>query len=140
MGRATKATTKGNAKDIRTQAQKNRELAYDVGDKVGGARKDDFEARFKEKPTLEGLANLEKENSAVAEKLVTKANLLPKVDFQAEHDNGADLQTALMKKLDLKQKLSFQFTELVTCHRILFCSKITLELYHFLESHNISVI
>lgn len=93
-----KPPAKKSAKDIRTGAQKNRELAYDVGDKVGGARKDDYEARFKETPTLEGLANLEKDNGAVAEKLVTKANLLPKFNFEEEHANGTDLPTALLKK------------------------------------------
>jgi hypothetical protein len=90
---------KAKAKDIRSDAQKNRELAYDVGDKVGGARKDEFIASFKEKPTAKNLEELEKMSGAVAEKMVTKANLLPKFDFQGEHDSGVDLPTAILKKL-----------------------------------------
>jgi hypothetical protein len=97
---AKKATPKKVApKDIRSDAQKNRELAYDVGDKVGGARKDEFIASFKEKPTAKNLEELEKMSGAIAEKMVTKANLLPKFDFQQEHDNGSDLPTAILKKL-----------------------------------------
>jgi hypothetical protein len=104
---AKKPASEGRAKgkstakkgDIRSSAQKNRSLAYDVGDKVGGARKDDFEKNFKEKPTLANLDKLEKDNGAVAEKMVTKANLLPKHDFEQEHKNGVDLPTAIMKKL-----------------------------------------
>ncbi len=90
---------KTGVKDIRTEAQKNRELAYDVGAKVGGARKDDWEARFKEDPNASNLEKLEKDNPAVAQKLVTKANLLPAFDFEAEHKNGVELPTAIMKKL-----------------------------------------
>lgn len=99
VGGTKKAPATSGGKDIRTKAQQNRELAYDVGDKVGGARKDDYEKRFKLQPTLEGLKHLEKENGAVAEKLVTKANLLPKFDLEAERANGLDLETALLKKL-----------------------------------------
>lgn len=100
-GGAKSATTakKGAVKDIRSEVQKNRTLAYDVGDKVGGARKDSFEQMFKEKPTMQNLAELEKDSGAVAEKLVTKKNLLPAYSFEEEHANGTDLTTALMKKL-----------------------------------------
>jgi hypothetical protein len=87
------------AKDIRTDAQKNRELAYDVGDKVGGARKDDYEASFKANANAQSLEDLEKMSGAVAEKMVTKANLLPKFDYQQAKDHGDDLPTALLKKL-----------------------------------------
>lgn len=98
-GTQSKPATKKGVKDVRSKAQKNRELAYDVGEKIGGARKDDFEASFKQKPTLATLDKLEKDNGAVAEKLVTKAHLLPKFDFEQEHKNGVDLPTAIMKKL-----------------------------------------
>jgi hypothetical protein len=95
------AAAKGKSKDIRHEAQKNRELAYDVGEKVGGARKDEFIASFKEKPTAKSLDELEKMSGAVAEKMVTKAHLLPKFDAQSEMDNGVDLPTAVLKKLIL---------------------------------------
>lgn len=98
-GTKSKAAAKKGIKDIRTDVQKNRELAYDVGDKIGGARKDEFEARFKETPTIENLAALEDESGAIAEKLVTKKNLLPPFDFEQEHKNGVALETAIMKKL-----------------------------------------
>jgi hypothetical protein len=100
-GGATKPKTAGkkNAKDTRHEAQKNRELAYDVGDKVGGARKDEFIAGFKAKPTATSLDELEKMSGAIAEKMVTKANLLPGFSFEDEHANGTELPTAIMKKL-----------------------------------------
>lgn len=90
--------TKG-VKDVRSEAQKNRELAYDVGEKVGGARKDDFVKNFKEKPTMQNLEAMEGMGGAIAQKNVTKANLLPPMDLQKEKDDGVDLHTALMKKL-----------------------------------------
>lgn len=92
-------TAKGKVKDIRTEAQKNRELAYDVGEKIGGARKDEYEASFKANPNLETLKKLENESPALAQKLVTKKQLLPDFDFVKEYENGVDLQTAIMKKL-----------------------------------------
>lgn len=113
-GGTKKATTKGKtaskpatkevapkkkAKDIRSDAQKNRTLAYDVGDKVGGARKDDFERNFKEKPTMQNLEGLEKEGGAVAEKVVTKKNIMQPFSFEEEHANGTELPTAILKKL-----------------------------------------
>jgi hypothetical protein len=36
-------------------------------------------------------------SGAVAEKMVTKANLLPKFDFQGEQDSGVDLPTAIQR-------------------------------------------
>lgn len=106
VSRAKKTTSEGRnsskkpaVKDIRSDAQKNRSLAYDVGDKVGGARKDEFIASFKEKPTIQSLEDLEKMSGAIAEKMVTKANLLPKFSFEDEHANGSELHTAMLKKL-----------------------------------------
>jgi hypothetical protein len=95
---AKKAPAKGKAKDIRSGAQKNRKLAYDAGAKVGGARKDLYEANFKENPTLKTLKELERDNPAVAQKLTVKKHLLPSVDFEAEHKAGVDIHTAMMKK------------------------------------------
>lgn len=92
------APKKSTTKDIRTETQKNRKLAYDAGDKVGGARKDLYEANFKENPTLKTLKELERDNPAVAQKLTVKKHLLPPVDFEAERKAGVDIETAMMKK------------------------------------------
>lgn len=92
------APKKSSATDIRTETQKNRKLAYDAGDKVGGARKDLFEANFKENPSARTLSALEKDNPAIAQKLAIKKHLLPPVGFEAERAAGVELPVALMKK------------------------------------------
>lgn len=90
---------KAPAKDIRSDAQKNRTLAYDVGDKVGGARKDEYIASFRANPTAMNLAELEKMSGAVAEKMVTKANIMPAFEPEKERDNGVELPATVLKKL-----------------------------------------
>jgi len=93
------SSKKPKVNDIRSDAQKNRELAYDVGEKVGGARKDEFIASFKEKPTYQSLEELEKMSGAIAEKMVTKANLLPTTSFEQDYENGVELTTSAMRRL-----------------------------------------
>lgn len=85
--------------DIRSEAQANRELAYDVGDKVGGARKDTYTKNFTADPTMQNLEALEKEAPEVAQKMCVKANILPKLDFESEFKNGVEINAAMLKQL-----------------------------------------
>jgi hypothetical protein len=86
-------------KDIRSEAQANRVLAYDVGDKVGGARKDTYIKSFTADPTTQNLEALEKVAPEVAQKMCVKKNILPPVDFEREHKNGVEINAAMLKQL-----------------------------------------
>lgn len=96
---AAKAKATPKVADIRHEAQANRELAYDVGDKVGGARKDTFQKNFTAEPTMQNLEALEKIAPEVAQKMCVKANILPKIDFEREHKNGVEINAAMLKQL-----------------------------------------
>lgn len=91
--------TKAAPKDIRTDAQKNRKLAYDVGEKIGGARKDQYLDNWKVKPNLSNLEKLEQLGGAVAERFVTKDYIIPKYDPYTDYKNGVELEVSLLKKL-----------------------------------------
>jgi hypothetical protein len=97
-----KATQK--VKDIRTEAQKTREVSYDVGEKIGGARKDEAQRRdtFIAKPNLKNLEKLEQLGSKVAHKYVTKKNVLPTMDenyVTKQYHQGVELKAMMMKQL-----------------------------------------
>jgi hypothetical protein len=96
-GRSKK--TSPEVKDIRSEAQAGKELAYDVGDKIGGARKDEFRQHFIFNPTPQTLAQLEKEAPELAQVSCVKKNVLPAVDFEAEWKRGTDINTAVLKQL-----------------------------------------
>lgn len=96
---SAKASTKKEVKDIRTEAQKNRNLAYDVGEKIGGAKKDTYQRDFYQTPTIDMLRQLEKESPVLAKQAVTKQNVLKPVDFEAEYKRGTDINTASLKHM-----------------------------------------
>lgn len=99
---APKKTTKAKVSDIRSEKQTKNEVAYDVGEKVGGSRKDMaklLQATFKEKPTGQNLAQLEKLGSEFAQAFVVKKNIIPPMDFEAEYKRGTDLNVAMAKQL-----------------------------------------
>lgn len=99
--KAGKETSKKGVKDTRHQAQENKTVAYDVGEKVGGARKDlaTIQQRFEADPSAQDLASLEEQYPEAAQKLVTKKTLLKPLDWEAERDNGVDVNAAMAKKL-----------------------------------------
>lgn len=98
----TAKNTAKKAKDIRTEAQQSREVAYDVGEKIGGARKDEefFKQTFVAQPSLANLDQLESISPKLAHSMIAKANILPKVDtdyFKKQHKQGVALEVALLK-------------------------------------------
>jgi len=95
----TAKKAKAEVKDIRTEAQKNRELAYDVGDKIGGARKDTYQRNFYLNPTPQALQELEQWAPELAQVACRKENILKKVDFEAEYKRGTDVNVAFLKQL-----------------------------------------
>jgi hypothetical protein len=105
--KSTKAAAKAKkeVKDIRTDKQVNNEVAYDVGKKIGGARKDT--ARLKEavsklidKNSGQSLEELEAISPEAAQKYCVKKNILPPMDneyFEQEYKAGTDINVALAK-------------------------------------------
>lgn len=91
--------------DIRTNQQKNKDFAYDVGEKVGGSRKDQAALRklFEEKPSLEILNSIEEESAILADKLVLKNKIAPGIDFESEKEKGVDVEIAYIKKMILQR-------------------------------------
>ena len=71
---------------------------YDVGAKIGGARKDIAQAQetFISKPTGKGLANLEKQDPDAAARCVTKAHLWPRPSFSRMRTAGCDAPAILL--------------------------------------------
>lgn len=88
--------------DIRHDAQKNRQVAYDVGAKIGLAKKDReiYQSKFSADPSLANLADLEKADPAWAMSIVGKDTLLPKASAEwlaGEEATGSSYPCAWMK-------------------------------------------
>jgi len=99
--RATdKVIKRKGVNDIRTEKQANNETAYDVGAKIGGARKDVavFDA-FLKSLSGQSLGDVEKMSPEQAQKLCVKKNLLKPVDFEADYKRGVDINVAITKQL-----------------------------------------
>lgn len=66
--------TTSSIKAIASDKQKNRVVAFDVGEKIGGSRKDIEELKrlFKSNPSLDLLEEIEEENISVAASIVSK--------------------------------------------------------------------
>ena len=96
----TKTIKRKGVNDIRTEKQANNELAYDVGTKIGGARKDlAVIDAFVKNLSGQSLDDLEGISAEQAQKLCVKKNLLKPVDFDAEYKRGTDIDVALTKQL-----------------------------------------
>lgn len=100
----TAAKKKTGVKDIRSDKQVNHDVAYDVGNKIGGAKKDMAALRaatdkLMSDSTGQSLDSLEDMSPEVAQKYCIKKNLLNPVDFKAEFDRGTDIKVAMCKQL-----------------------------------------
>ena len=87
--------------DIRSEAQRTRQTAYDVGEKIGGVKKDIAALRmsFEEEPTQQGLSEIEERSPEVAQLVCTKKNILVPVDYQRDFDNGVEANVSALKEL-----------------------------------------
>lgn len=99
--RATdKVVKRKGVNDIRTEKQKNNETAYDVGQKIGGARKDTAAMdKFLNDLSGQSLQSVEEISPEQAQKLCVKKNLLKPVDFEAEFKSSTDINVAMAKQL-----------------------------------------
>jgi GNAT superfamily N-acetyltransferase len=99
-----KPPTKKGVAVIRSAKQTNNDTAYDVGKKIGGARKDEAELKAKVEKLVgrssgQSLDELEKMSSELAQKYCVKKNIVAPVDFEAEYKSGTDINVAMCKKL-----------------------------------------
>lgn len=90
-----------NIQDVRSEAQANRKIAYDMGEKIGGARKDIYALRkaFEEKQTEENLQDLENVSAIVAAEMVTRNELFKNFSLKDEYTKGTDPVVARIKQL-----------------------------------------
>lgn len=83
-------------RDIRTEGQINRAVAYDVGEKIGGARKDLAKSRadFLAKPSLQLLDELESADVTAAAELIIRETFFNWFSLQDCKERGVDPGTA----------------------------------------------
>ncbi|GLO68254.1 LPD1 domain-containing protein [Oceanobacillus kimchii] len=88
-------------KDIRTDAQFNRKVSYDVGEKIGGARKDEFALikAFEDNKSLKNLKSIEDYSVVTAAELVTKKLLFNTFSLENEQNKGTAPGIARIKQL-----------------------------------------
>ncbi|RHW35940.1 hypothetical protein D1B31_17760 [Neobacillus notoginsengisoli] len=87
--------------DIRTEQQASNKIAYDVGEKIGGARKDMAALRkaFEENNSASLLEEIESFSSALAVEVVTKNNLFKGFSLEQERENEVEPAVARAKQL-----------------------------------------
>lgn len=88
-------------KDIRTEHQANRKVAYDVGERISHSRKELHALRkaFQESKTQERLREIESSSSVIAAEVVTKHELFSSFSLQNEKENGVEPRVAKCKQL-----------------------------------------
>lgn len=88
-------------KEIRTEKQIDKNVAYDVGDFITGSRKelDKIKRRFQENHSEEELENIEKLNPLLSEELITKRELTKSFSLKLEKENGVEPGVAKLKQL-----------------------------------------
>lgn len=92
-------------KDIRTDAQTSRKVAYDVGEKVGFARKDlhILRQKFTANKSVQALNELEDCSNSLAAELVTKKELFSGFSLETEKDNNVEPIVARLKQLIIQR-------------------------------------
>ncbi|KZE67939.1 hypothetical protein AWM68_17350 [Fictibacillus phosphorivorans] len=87
--------------DIRTEQQSLKKVAYDVGEKVGGARKDLAALRkaFEENQSASVLEEIESSSAILAAEIVNKKELFRSFNLLTEKENGVEPAVARAKQL-----------------------------------------
>jgi len=87
--------------DIRTDQQSNKKVAYDAGEKIGGARKDLAALRksFEENQSSSVLDEIEGISSILAAEIITKAELFKSFNLAHEKEKGTEPDAARAKQL-----------------------------------------
>ncbi len=92
-------------KEIRSEQQMTKKIAYDVGQKIGGSRKDLAALRkeFQQNPTLDGLKEIEEQSASVAAELLTKSQLLSEFSLEDEKQKSVEPAVARIKQLIIQR-------------------------------------
>lgn len=90
--------------DIRTEKQFGKRIAYDVGEKIAGSRKDEMVLKqaFEESQTLSNLNDLESVSPSLAAELVTKKQIFT-FSLEREKEQGTEPAVARIKQLLLQR-------------------------------------
>lgn len=91
--------------DVRHEAQANRKIAYDVGEKIGGSRKDLAALRkmFMENPTMENFKNVFQEDEIAADELITRDVFFDWFSLEVCYQNQVDFHAAYAMHLMIRR-------------------------------------
>ena len=92
-------------KDIRTKGQESNLVAFDVGEKIEGSRKEEAALRqqFEENMSISNLQLVEEANPLAAAELVTRKAMFSGFSLEKEKDNGTEVMIAKAKDLIIKR-------------------------------------
>jgi len=92
-------------KEVRSHAQEGRKISYDVGKKIGGAKKDlaKLKEYFRQHHDDQTLDTLENNDTASAIELITKEELFGDFSYESQKDNGVDASIAKFKYLMIRR-------------------------------------
>lgn len=91
--------------DVRTKHQEDNKVSYDVGEKIGGAKKDIYTLKenFQSSHNKSDLRLLEEADKSSAAELITKEELFKDFTMQNEKDNGVAVNIARFKQLMIRR-------------------------------------
>lgn len=91
--------------DIRTEKQQNKNIAYDVGEKISFSRKElaALKKAFEENQNQETLEALENHNEGLALEMVTKSALIKSFTVESEIECGVEPMVIRFKQLVLQR-------------------------------------
>ena len=97
--------TSADVKEIRTSAQKNKKVSYDVGERIGGAKKHLAQLRkqFEESHDINTLRELESKDKSSAIELITKDEIFKSFSLENEKDSGTEPFVAKFKQLMIRR-------------------------------------
>ncbi|MFC0476937.1 LPD1 domain-containing protein [Robertmurraya beringensis] len=91
--------------DIRSEQQINKKVSYDVGEKIGLARKDLAALRkgFEDNQTFSALEEIENISSVLAAQIITKSELFKSFSLEKEKENCTKPSVARAKQLIIQR-------------------------------------
>lgn len=99
--------------DIRTEQQLSKQVAYDVGEKIGNSRKDLAALRkaFESKHSTHALNELEEVSAVVAAELIHKQELFKGFSLENEKEIGTEPAVARVKQLLIQRVNAYPRTD-----------------------------
>lgn len=94
-----------DVKDVRTENQIGKNVAYDVGEKILYSRKElhSLKESFQQCRSQERLRDLENTSSSVAAEMITKKELFSSFSLEDEKNRGVDAKVAKCKQLIIQR-------------------------------------